>query len=79
MRDMRDQLEAVARTVSFLKKKNIDIKDENIKPGFDKAVGEMEAFFTQCYVRMKRHCADKGLSFIVGEDAKQLRSSIRNK
>jgi len=76
---MREQLDAVAKTVSFLKKKSLEVEDENIKPGFDKAVVEMEAFFTQCYVRMKRHCHDEGLQCVVGPSAKQLRSSISNK
>jgi len=76
---MREQLDAVARAVSFLKKKSLEVEDENIKPGFDKAVAEMEAFFTQCYVRMKRHSNDMGIQCVVGEAAKQLRSSMKNK
>jgi hypothetical protein len=76
---MREQLDAVARAVSFLKKKSLAIEDENIKPGFDKAVAEMEAFFNQCYVRMKRHSNDEGLHCVVGKAAKQLRKSMNNK
>jgi hypothetical protein len=76
---MRGELDVIAITVLAVKKKRLTIEDENIKPGFDKAIEEMEVFFNQCYLRMKRHCDDDGLACILGEAAKQLRSSMNNK
>ena len=76
---MREQLDAIARTVLVLKKKSPTIEDEDIKPGFNTAVKEVESFFMQCYLKMKRHCDDAGIRLIVGSQAKQLLSRMRDK